>query len=246
MSKHDNIYQTAHQQLVNFTFDKTVVDVFPDMIRRSVPGYETIITLLGNLASQYSQTQTNIYDLGCSLGASTLSIANQVLTKEVNYIAIDNSPEMVKQCKHNLSIKLDNPFEVRCEDILSTTIENASIVVLNFTLQFLPPDDRQQLLSTIYQGLNDNGCLILSEKIQFSDPKQQARVTQWHHHFKRANHYSDLEISQKRKALDNVLIPDSIDFHHQRLHDCGFSSVDTWFQCHNFASFIALKNETRV
>ncbi|MCK5726913.1 MAG: carboxy-S-adenosyl-L-methionine synthase CmoA [Thiotrichaceae bacterium] len=243
MSQYDTIYQAAHEQLVDFTFDQSVVAVFPDMIRRSVPGYETIITLLGNLASQYAQEQSHIYDLGCSLGASTLSMNRQINTQNIHYIAVDNSAEMIDQCRTNLSTQIITPqsFEVRCEDILTTPLENASVVVLNFTLQFLPPEERQRLLTKIYQGLNNKGCLILSEKIQFNSSAQQKRMTQWHHHFKRANHYSDLEISQKRKALDNVLIPDSIDFHHQRLSDCGFHSVDTWFQCHNFASFIAIK-----
>ncbi|HIQ07104.1 MAG TPA: carboxy-S-adenosyl-L-methionine synthase CmoA [Thiotrichaceae bacterium] len=243
--KHDTIYQAAHKQLVNFQFDKHVVDVFPDMIRRSVPGYETVISLLGNLASQYTQDDSNIYDLGCSLGASTLSIANQVDSQKVTYMAIDNSPEMAKQCQENLAKVLKKPFKVHCEDIIDTTISNASVIVLNFTLQFFPPEKRQQLLTKLYHGLNHHGCLILSEKISFDNPEQQARMTQWHHHFKRANHYSDLEISQKRKALDNVLIPDSIDVHHQRLKHCGFASIDTWFQCHNFASFIALKDENK-
>ena len=237
----DSLYRKPRQQVVDFVFDDAVVDVFPDMIRRSVPGYENIIALLGILGNQYAQADSTIYDLGCSLGAATLSLYQQIQAANIQYICIDNAPAMVEQCQANLQKHMpDSRHQVRCEDILETDIMNASIIVINFTLQFLPIATRSQLLKKAYEGLRPGGCLILSEKIQYKDP-QQHLFTQWHHAFKRANQYSDLEISQKRTSIENVLIPETPKKHIDRLINSGFVQAEQWFQCFNFASFIALK-----
>lgn len=241
--KRDSLYHKPRKQVVDFAFDAAVVDVFPDMIRRSAPGYETIIAMLGVLGDQYAQHNSNIYDLGCSLGAATLSLFQQVSASNINYIGVDNAPAMIEQCAQNLQKHMPgSQHELRCEDILKTDITSASVVVINFTLQFLPVHARAALLEKIYQGLLPGGCLILSEKIRFEDELLQDQHTEWHHAFKRANHYSDMEISQKRAALDNVLIPDTAETHLARLQQSGFGMVEQWFQCFNFASFIAVKS----
>lgn len=240
--KRDSLYDQPRKQVVDFVFDDAVVDVFPDMIRRSVPGYETLISLLGVLANDYAQPDSSIYDLGCSLGASTLAMYQQINKADVHFVAIDNAPAMVEQCQVNLGKHM--PYasvEVLCQDILDTDIKDASVVIINFTLQFLPLEQRLPLLQKIYQGLRPGGCLILSEKICFADPCTQQLTTDWHHAFKRANHYSDMEISQKRMALENVLIPETPETHLQRLQQCGFQPVEQWFQCFSFASFIGIK-----
>ena len=240
--KRDSLYHQPRKQVVDFAFDNAVVDVFPDMIRRSVPGYETIISLLGTLGNQYAQDNSNIYDLGCSLGASTLSLYQQTQAANIQFISIDNAPAMVEQCQQNLHKHMPNSrHQVLCQNIEETEINNASVVVINFTLQFLPMKTRLILLNKIYQGLLPNGCLILSEKIQFENQVKQDLLTQCHHGFKRANHYSDLEISQKRTSLENVLIPETPEAHLQRLQNTGFKVVEQWFQCFTFNSFLAIK-----
>ncbi len=240
--KQDSLYRQPRKQVVDFAFDDAVVDVFPDMIRRSVPGYETLISLLAVLGYKYAQAGSTIYDLGCSLGASTLSLYQQVQPLDVRYIAIDNAPAMVEQCRKNLKKHMPgSQHEVLCQDIQHSPIENASIVVINFTLQFLPLEQRHTLLKKIYAGLLPGGCLLLSEKIRFNDVHKQSLVTDWHHAFKRANHYSDMEISQKRAALEHVLIPETPESHQQRLYNSGFKQVEQWFQCFSFVSFIAIK-----
>ncbi len=240
--KQDSLYNQPRKQVVDFVFDDAVVDVFPDMIRRSVPGYENIIALLGILGNQYAQSDSTVYDLGCSLGASTLSLYQQIEASNIQFISVDNAPAMVEKCSANLQKHMSNSqHQVICQNIQDIEITNASVVVINFTLQFLPIETRQNLLKKIHQGLLSGGCLILSEKIQFENPQKQALLTKWHHAFKRANHYSDMEISQKRTSIDKVLIPETAEVHLTRLKESGFKCTEQWFQCFNFSSFIAIK-----
>ncbi|MDO8825516.1 carboxy-S-adenosyl-L-methionine synthase CmoA [Methylophaga sp.] len=242
IKKADNIFASPLEQMVDFRFDERVVDVFPDMIQRSVPGYGTLISNIGILAARYAQPNSNCYDLGSSLGAITLSMRQRIKAESCQIIAVDNSAAMIERAEK--IIAADNnrvPVELRCEDINQTAIKNASVVVMNFTLQFIAPALRDDLIDKIYQGLKPGGVLILSEKLAFDIDDQQAFFTEAHHDFKRANGYSDLEISQKRSALENVLIPETLATHQQRLSQAGFAKSECWFQCFNFASLIAFK-----
>jgi tRNA (cmo5U34)-methyltransferase len=238
----DNLYANPLQQIARFAFDQQVVNVFPDMIARSVPGYATIINMVGELAGRYAQTNSYCYDLGCSLGAATLSMRHKISASACAIVAVDNSTAMIERCRE--IINLDNsstPVELHCADLTETSIERASVVVLNFTLQFVSIKQREEILKKIYAGLLPGGVLILSEKISFEDAEHQALMIELHHNFKRANGYSDLEIAQKRSALEQVLIPETLTAHRDRLKSAGFDSVDVWFQCFNFASMIAIK-----
>lgn len=240
--KKDRIYAAPRDEPEDFCFDNQVAEVFTDMINRSVPGYPLMLDMIGVIARQKAQPGSLCYDLGCSLGASTLSLRHNVPSESCKIIAVDNAPAMVERCKIN--IECDNagiPVEIRCEDILCTPIENASLVVMNLTLQFIAPDKREQLLSRIFQGLNSGGALILSEKIHTHEQQDQSLLTDLHHHFKRLQGYSDLEISQKRSALETVLLAESLQTHTDRLKRVGFSQVTCWFQCFNFISVLACK-----
>ncbi len=238
----DAIYAKSHDQIVDFEFNDGVARVFPDMIRRSVPGYGTLITMIGLLAEQYAQPNSNIYDLGCSLGAASLSMRRRIQHHDCRIIAVDNSEAMTERCRNNIAEDI-SPIEaeVVCSDIRDINFERASVVVLNFTLQFLPPEERQALLNKIYAGLLPGGVLLLSEKLVFTNPDESALQDKLHLAFKKANGYSDLEISQKRTALENILIPETLKQHHDRLKRVGFQQSHTWFQCFNFASILALK-----
>jgi tRNA (cmo5U34)-methyltransferase len=241
-SKRDDLFARPLGRVGDFAFDEAVVNVFPDMIKRSVPGYETIIAMTGTLADRYVQADTCCYDLGCSLGASSLAIARNTHDRSRKIIGVDNSADMIGQCRKLLQNQgLDTSVELLCDDIRNAQISNASMVVLNFTLQFVPLDQRQPLLATIWNGLNPGGILVLSEKIAFANKHHNELMIELHHSFKRANGYSDLEISQKRSALENVLMPETLETHRLRLAAVGFSSVDLWFQCFNFGSMIAIK-----
>jgi tRNA (cmo5U34)-methyltransferase len=242
MKEKDSIYTSPVGEIEPFKFDETVAAVFPDMIVRSVPGYNTIISAIGLLAGKFAQSDSVCYDLGCSLGAATLSMRKNITNEHCRIIAVDNSQAMLQHCQRLIAQDHSQVnVELQCSDIRDISIENASVVVINFTLQFIPINERQKLLNKVYQGLLPGGILILSEKIKFSDPKQQALQTEMHHIFKKANGYSDLEISQKRTALENVLLPETFKQHQQRLLNAGFNSAEVWFQYFNFASILALK-----
>ncbi len=241
-SNKDTLYASPLESISAFNFDEAVANVFPDMIQRSVPGYQTIISAIGLLAERYVQKNSVCYDLGCSLGAATFSMRHQISIRDCKIISVDNSPAMIEQCKKNL--KQDNAsidVEFLCTDIRNIAIEDASVVVLNFTLQFIPIEQRLAFLKKIYQGLLPGGILILSEKLKFRDEQQQLLHIELHHLFKKNQGYSDLEISQKRSALENVLLAETFSTHQQRLFKAGFSSAEVWFQYFNFASLIVLK-----
>ncbi len=243
MHKADSIYASPLDELVDFRFDERVVDVFPDMIQRSVPGYGTIISMIGVFAEKYVQQASHCYDLGCSLGAASLSMQQKITQQECTIIAVDNSQAMVERAQDIVKTDLSptTPIILKCADLQDIVIENASVVVMNFTLQFIPLEERLALIKRIYQGLNTGGILILSEKITFDNDEKDAFLTTSHHDFKRANGYSDLEVSQKRTALENVLIPETLTAHQQRLIKAGFKSNHVWFQCFNFMSLVAVK-----
>lgn len=241
----DTIYSEKQQQVEAFRFDEKVASVFPDMLKRSVPGYALIQEMIGVLSKHYAQANSNLYDLGCSLGASCISMLANQNQASTSLIAIDNSIAMIEGCEKNIKAfcennKIKNSYEVICDNIENIHYHNASIINLNFTLQFILPENREKLLQQIYDSLLPGGILILSEKVHF-DQNKDALLNELHHDFKRANGYSDLEISQKRSALENVLIRDSEALHHQRLKDIGFSQSLTWFQCFNFISMLAVK-----
>jgi tRNA (cmo5U34)-methyltransferase len=229
----------------DFVFDEKVTRVFEDMINRSVPGYSTIVAMIGVLADRYLQAGSRVYDLGCSLGGASFAICESVAEPDYDLIAIDNSPAMIEKFNERLAAGQfpHDRIETRLEDINQSEIEDASVVVLNFTLQFLDPTQRQTLIQRIYDGMRDGGILLISEKILFPDTKLNELFIELYHGFKESMGYSRLEISRKRTALENVLIPESLDSHRQRLAGAGFRSVDVWFQCFNFASLVAFKQQ---
>ncbi|RAU43269.1 MULTISPECIES: carboxy-S-adenosyl-L-methionine synthase CmoA [unclassified Pseudomonas] len=241
----DRLFAQPLAQVPDFAFNEDVVRVFPDMIKRSVPGYPTIVENLGVLATQFAQPHSVLYDLGSSLGAVTQALRRHVRTDDCRVIAVDNSAAMVERCREYLNAQNSMhqellPVEVIESDILALDFKPASVVALNFTLQFIAPEQRLELLTRIRQCLLPGGALILSEKLRFEDDDQQVLLTDLHVAFKRANGYSELEIAQKRSAIENVMKPDSLEQHRERLLAAGFSSVVPWFQCLNFASLIAL------
>lgn len=241
----DRIFAQPLPQVQDFAFNEDVARVFPDMIKRSVPGYPTIVENIGVLAAQFAQPHSLLYDLGSSLGAVTQALRRHVRTEGCRILAVDNSHAMVERCREYLHAQDAMfqellPVEVIEADILVLQFQPCSLVALNFTLQFIAPDQRLVLLRRIRQALVPGGALILSEKLRFNDAEEQALLTDLHVAFKRANGYSELEIAQKRSALENVMLPDSLEEHRERLLIAGFSRVVPWFQCLNFASLVAL------
>ena len=241
LQSEDTIYQTPLANVPHFVFDKAVARVFPDMIKRSVPGYAETVAMSGVIAGRYAQPQTYLYDFGCSLGAVVLAMRHAVKHTNCRLVGVDNSASMIERAKH--FIALDDataPVELVCADILTFDMQPTSVTALNFVLQFIAPAERLLLLQKIAHATVAGGALILSEKIQFDDD-EQALQQALHWDFKRANGYSELEIAQKRSAIEEVLIPEKEDVHIARLQQAGFSKVIRWYQCFNFVSFLAIK-----
>mgnify|MGYP001812596001 CR=1 FL=1 len=240
----DQIYSKPLAQVGQFAFDDKVADVFADMIARSVPGYSSMLAMVEQVAQSYAVAGSQLYDLGCSLGAATDRL-HQHAPPSCRLHAVDSSSSMISR----LTQRLNDSSAVtnRCEtvlhhaDIRDVSIADASVVVLNLTLQFLPPDERTPLLESVAAGMRPGGALLLSEKVCFDDPGEQQLMTDLHLDFKRAHGYSELEIAQKRTALEETLIPETLDVHLGRLKACGFRQASVWFQCFNFASMIAIR-----
>ena len=240
--KKDELYRSPIEGIVDFRFDESVAGVFPDMIQRSVPGYSTIISMIGMLAEEYARAGTNCYDLGCSVGAATLAICTRMTQRDCSIIAVDSSEAMLDQCRNNILLtKSKTPVDLVCADLRDVVLGNASVVVLNFTLQFISLEQRSDIIKDIYEAMVPGGVLILSEKICFDDLQTNHDMIEMHHAFKRVNGYSELEISQKRAALEKVLLPETIDAHCIRLAQAGFNHHRVWFQCFNFMSLYAIK-----
>jgi tRNA (cmo5U34)-methyltransferase len=237
----DTVYVEPNDNVEAFRFDARVADVFENMIVRSVPGYALILDLIGLLTEKHAVSDSNCYDLGCSLGASTLMIRRNAPTS-CHVVGVDNSAAMVERCRANMARDHSGAsVEIREESLQDTTIENASVVVLNFTLQFVPVEQRSLVLKRIADGMVEGGVLVLAEKFSFDDPMEQAAMTELHLDFKRYHGYSDLEIAQKRAALENVLVPDTIETHFERLLLAGFSEAQLVQRCLNFGAVLAVK-----
>jgi len=223
-----------------FAFDADVSRVFEDMIQRSVPGYGLTLQMISEIAALYAQDNSKLYDLGCSLGASTLALAHGIKADGCQIVGVDNSEPMISCCAKNVR-QSPVPVVVVQANIQDVDIEDASIVVLNFTLQFIPQEARLALVQRIYCGMRKGGVLVLSEKVAFDDAFEQQQHIMLHESFKRAQGYSEMEVSRKRQSLENVLVPETIEAHHARLKAGGFEQVQTWFQCFNFVSMLAYK-----
>lgn len=237
MSRTDQIYAHKLPEIPVFSFNDAVAEVFTDMINRSVPGYQSVLALLGSLSSSCVTRNSNVYDLGCSLGAASIMIQHHVAVEPVQIIAIDNSSAMIEKAK----AELPDSVSLKCEDVLQSDIENASLACLNLTLQFIAPGDRKNLLENIYHGLNPGGALLIFEKICFADESINQLMIDLYHQYKKTNGYTSMEISQKRTALENTLLPDTPAQHEQRLAEIGFTPVTRVFQALNFMAWIAWK-----
>lgn len=247
----DTLFTTPLDKAARFSFDEQVVACFPDMIRRSVPGYGQVLAMLPIFVRRHAKfNQQNegglrvsrVYDLGCSLGAASMALASDFSASDLQIKAVDISPAMTSKAKAVLDEHFSgHDIEVITQDVREIDFEPCDVVILNLTLQFLPKDDRLALLTKIYKALDSGGILILTEKTHALDEQFDAWLIERYYDFKRANGYSELEISGKRNALENVLITDTIDEHHDRLSAAGFERHLTWFQFLNFASMIAFK-----
>jgi tRNA (cmo5U34)-methyltransferase len=226
----------------SFEFNESVVRVFPDMIERSVPGYKTLLELTPLVVKRAVLPNSNVYDLGCSLGAATLAARRAIHVPNVRIIGVDNAPDMVERCRALVAQDNSNvPVDIVLGDVIHHNYEDASLFLMYFTLQFVAPKERLGLLQKIHRALTPGGALLLAEKLCFDEADGQTWMDEHHLDFKRSQGYSDLEIANKRQAIENVLVPQTQTSHEEALALAGFRQTRLWFQCLNFAAFVAIK-----
>jgi tRNA (cmo5U34)-methyltransferase len=237
----DRLFAEKRAQVDDFTFDRETARVFDDMLSRSVPFYAEIQRMIAEIASDFAADSTNIYDLGCSLCTTFLNL--QQLDKQVTFIGLDASPDMLAQAEQNLAARhFSRPYQLLCQNLEQPfTLNNASVVIVSLILQFLRPLCREPFIRTIIDGLNDTGCLILIEKVINPDNLLNRLFIKYYYEYKKRNGYSELEIAQKREALENVLIPYRLEENLELLRQTGFRSVETFFRWYNFCGIVAIK-----
>lgn len=241
MSK-DEVFREEIEKASDFRFGAHVARVFDDMVNRSVPFYGEIQRMMAELAANHAAEGSFIYDLGCSTGTTMIGM-NTMVDPSIKFIGVDDSQEMLDKCKSKLmEIGFSRPYELRCADLSKAVkIENASVVVLCLTLQFVRPIFREQVLKNILSGLNPGGVLILVEKILAEESNFNRDFINYYYNYKRRNHYSEMEISQKREALENVLVPYKLSENISLLRDVGFEHCEVFFKWYNFAGLVATK-----
>ena len=244
MTKHkDKVFDEVIKKPSDFKFGATVANAFDDMVERSVPYYNEIQRMIIEQVSEFAVPETNVYDLGCSTGTTFLHL-DPLIDERVRFVGVDDSKDMLQKCEAKLTeAKLKRPYELKNADLHQDfVIENASAVVLCLTLQFVRPIYREKLIRRIYEGLNPGGVLVVSEKILAEDSLFNRNFIKYYYDYKRRNQYSELEIAQKREALENVLIPYKLSENIKMLMEAGFSHTEVFFKWYNFSGFVAIKN----
>ncbi len=238
----DKIFRKKKVLIENFNFGKKTAKVFDDMLDRSIPFYTEIQRMMAEIAADFAVPGTNLYDLGCSTGNTFLSI-NRHVPKDVVFVGVDSSKEMLDIARQKLKQRgVAQKCELVCMDLnKAVPIVNASVVILNLTLQFVRPLYRKRVIESIAAGLNEGGCLILVEKVLSPNSTINRLFIKYYYEFKKRQGYSRMEIAQKREALENVLVPYHFDENRELLLSSGFKGCDIFFRWYNFCGIVALK-----
>lgn len=226
----------------DFRFDRATAAVFDDMIQRSVPWYGEIQRMTGEIAADFAQPGTRLFDLGCATGNTLLQL-DPVLDTAVGFVGVDNSADMLAQARGKLQrLQSGRDIELMEADLHGAgVVENASVAVMLLTLQFIRPLQREKVIRRVQEGLNDQGCLILIEKLIFADGLFNRLFIRYYYELKRRRGYSESEIAHKREALENVLVPYRPEENRQLLQDAGFRHVEEFFRWYNFCGLVAVK-----
>lgn len=238
----DKVFETE-RKISDFSFNREVAAVFDDMVSRSVPYYDEMQRMSVELVRDFAVDGSRIYDIGCATGTTMALIDRAIGETDATIVGIDNSKEMLKQAGEKLDqLGLAHPYELVCADIHKRMpVENASVVAMLLTLQFARPLYRERIVRRLFQGIRDNGCLLLIEKITSEDTLFNRLFIDHYYDFKRRNGYSDMEIAKKREALENVLIPYRLEENVELLKGAGFRHVEVFFRWYNFCGLIAAK-----
>ena len=225
-----------------FAFNRQVVEVFDDMLERSIPCYHQTTGMICTLLQHFCRPGDTVYDLGCSTGTTLLELARQLSGMSLSFVGLDSSEAMIDKAKLKskmLSRKQNVNFQEL--DIIDADLNECGAVLLNYTLQFLRPPVRLCFLKKVYEALRPGGILIVCEKIISHRPVINRAYIDLYLDFKRRQGYSETEIAKKREALENVLVPFSIHENLDLLKESGFSETESFFQWFNFISFLSVK-----
>lgn len=239
---HDQVFREPRAAIPDFTFGRDVAAVFDDMVGRSVPFYAEIQRMIMELGADFAVPGTNVIDLGCATG-TTLAALNQTVARGVRFIGIDNSDDMLARARDRLAdVTAQRDLRLHFADLNEgVRFDNASLVLMVLTLQFIRPLRRERLVADVYRGLNDQGALVLVEKVLGEESLFNRLFIKYYYDMKRRHGYSELEISQKREALENVLIPYKLLENRELLLRTGFRYVDVFFKWYNFCGMVAVK-----
>jgi len=239
----DTLFKTMKNPNGEFVFDEKTTSVFDDMLTRCVPFYSEIQRMIVEIAKYFICNKSNVYDIGCSTGTTLINLAKNINKKEIQLIGIDSSGAMLERAGKNLKKNgvLNQCILINADLNQDFELKNASVVIMSLTLQFINPRKRDLVVSKIFNGLRRNGCLIFVEKILSNDTEINRKFVEFYHDFKMRNNYSKLEISRKREALENVLIPYKYDENVRLLKKSGFKSVEGFFRWYNFCGILAVK-----
>jgi tRNA (cmo5U34)-methyltransferase len=238
----DEVFRSERAAVGDFTFDRTVAGVFDDMVSRSVPFYTEMQRMVVEMAGDFVMPNSSVYDLGCSTATTFVQLHPRV-EPSARFVGYDSSEEMLAKAREKLTASgVDRPVDLRVADLnQGVAVENASLVLMLLTLQFIRPLNREKLMQDIFRGMNSQGCLLLIEKVLGEDSLFNRLFIKYYYDMKRRHGYSELEISQKREALENVLIPYKLLENRELLLRTGFRSVDVFFKWYNFCGIIAVK-----
>ncbi len=240
--KRDALFTDTTRSVGDFNFGEQTAEVFDDMLDRSIPMYRELQRMIGEIAGEFASEGTNVYDLGCSTGL-TLETLHLALGPHTTLVGLDYSEPMLERARHRFQPLVESGrLRLEHADLnRGCVIENASVVVLNLTLQFIRPLYRDNLMRQVFSGLNDNGALILVEKVLAVDSTLNRLFIKFYYDMKRRNGYEEMEIAQKREALENVLIPYRVEENVELLRRSGFREVETFYRWYNFCGFLAFK-----
>lgn len=242
----DDLFHSNTQRASDFAFDEQVARVFDDMLARSIPLYAEQQSMIRDIAGRFWVDESRVVDLGCSLGTTLVNIAS-VLPDTAQMSGYDNAEAMLQRATTNVSnAGLSNRITLHCADLngdLDTIdLSNTSVITLCWTLQFIRPLKRDRLIHKVYESLVDGGILIITDKVLTNDSNMNRFFIDFYYDYKRRNGYTDEEIMRKREALENVLVPYRVDENVELFKRNGFDIVETFFQWHNFAGFLCVKN----
>jgi tRNA (cmo5U34)-methyltransferase len=236
----DKLFADSDGRAGDFNFGEETAAVFDDMLSRSVPFYDEIQRMIVELAGDFAVDGTAIYDVGCSTGYTLRKL--DAVPQDIRLVGIDNSEAMLAKAEQNLAGSLRHPYTLTCGDLnQGLRVQDASVIVMSLTLQFVRPLYRERLITELREGLGDFGALILVEKVLAEESTLNRLYIEHYYEFKKRKGYSEIEISRKREALENVLIPYRQQENEEMLRRVGFRAVDVFFKWYNFTGIVALR-----